>query len=428
MSYDFYQGGFRSLFNNWQGTVHPPIKFLFVAGLFRLFGISVISYTFFGLITGIIGLVAFYYLCKYLFSLPIARLACIIFATQPLILANALFSLLDYLLMIYVIFCLLALDRKHYIWYAVLASSVTLIKETGILLPISVGIIEGILIIHAFCQRKRISVKHVMSILTPFIVFYGWYLYTTSFNQSLWNEYIFTPTAKYGAVYTVFSNLITLHFLNGYAYQQWLQFFILNFNWVFWLVIILVFLNTLHKKGISPFISNIDLNKKKEFTQLGLFSFLYFLTVLSIQTFTIPRYALPLYPFFILLSAISIHVITPSGSKAKIMLYFIISILLFIRLFFSLDPFSIRIWNTSNILNENLYSLQSTIDGNDGITYNMQYLLLTHKRSAIFYILRNHQYTLSLYNCDFLFPDPSNDKRTLPILGFLDTQTKTNCN
>ena len=55
MVHDFYKGGFENLFINWN-SIHPPFKQLLVSLFFFVFGKNSLSYSFGGLVVGIIGI------------------------------------------------------------------------------------------------------------------------------------------------------------------------------------------------------------------------------------------------------------------------------------------------------------------------------------------------------------------------------------
>ena len=133
----------------------------------------------------------------------------------------------------------------------------------------------------------------------------------------------------------------------------------------------------------------------------------------SFQTYTIPRYALPLEPIFLTALAASIYRITKVAKYSKYFIYALLISVAFVRIFWSIDPVSTHIWSKTAILGQSFYALNGppSLSGFDGITYNFQYNLAVARRSNII---------LSKYpdknNCAWIFPDPNNDRKTIEIL------------
>ena len=69
------------------------------------------------------------------------------------------------------------------------------------------------------------------------------------------------------------------------------------------------------------------------------------------------------------------------------------------------------------VLGEQVYALNKHLAGNDGITYNMQYINIAKKRSEILLKSKNGQNSVMSEDCYWTFPDPNNDKKTILILN-----------
>ena len=128
-----------------------------------------------------------------------------------------------------------------------------------------------------------------------------WFSFLKTNGQRPWSDWNFSGVGEKGSVYTIFHNISTLNFLNKYAYQNFLQLIFLNFNWIYWLIFclgVLIFIQS-NKKNIFATLLK-DKPKPKAILAIVVFSFSYFLTVLTFQTYTIPRYALPIIPFLLI--------------------------------------------------------------------------------------------------------------------------------
>ncbi|MCX6706127.1 MAG: hypothetical protein NTV24_03445, partial [Candidatus Woesebacteria bacterium] len=238
--------------------------------------------------------------------------------------------------------------------------------------------------------------------LSPLITAAIWFLFLKISGKTLWSDWNYSGTAGKGTISTILNNLLSLKIFNKYAYQNWLQLFVLNFNWVFWIIIIL---------GIIK--SRINLARNKTALSIFLFSFIYFISVLSFQTYTIPRYALPLEPYLYLALAYGSYKLSEKSKLLKVLISIFLVGITILRLFTSIDPISLRIWGKTKILGQNIYALNGnqSLSGFDGITYNLQYNLIAKKRTQVIFD-KNH----NTVDCSWIFPDPNNDFKTIKIL------------
>jgi len=427
-SYDFFNGGFAHYFLSW-GSVHPPSKLFITDILFNTFGINVYSYNIIGLIFGIIGIIYIYKLCESIFDKKTAMFAAIILSTYPLFIATGIFSLTDYLTSILIIVSLDYYSRKKYFLYAIFSSIAVLTKETALLIPITIMLIEVIYSlskVKTIFKNQRLVLLRSACLFLPLFTYYCWSLYIAMNGQAAWNDWNFSATANKGSLYTIINNLKTFNFLNQYAYQSWKQLFLLNFNWILWLIVTIGIIIFIAKnfKYVGKLLTS-GKQKIKTILVIVVFSVLYLFTVLSFQTYTIPRYALPV--LCLLIIGVS-WTITKSINKFNLLLkvLFIIVFIVFIivRLFYSIDPLSISLWGQTSILNQNFYALNEHLAGNDGITYNMQYNLITKDRSDK---LKKARGFVISNQCNWIFPDPNNDYKTIKILKLLNLNITNPC-
>ena len=416
-SYDFFNGGFSHYFLNW-GSVHPPLKLFITDFLFNAFGIHAYTYNIVGFIFGIIGIIFIYKLCESIFNKKTAFLAALILATYPLSIATGIFSLTDYLVSILILISLNYYSRKNYLLHSLFVCLAVLTKETSLLIPIVVIFVE---IVYSFKKIKRVFknlkliVSKIIYLILPLSTYYFWNIFITTNGQKAWNDWNFSDTAGKGSMYTILNNLVTFNFMNKYAYQNWKQLFLLNFNWILWLIVILgIVIFFVKDFKLIKRLFSFGGQKIKTITVIVLFSALYIFTVLSFQTYTIPRYGLPiLYLLIIGVSWTIIKFINNFSQQLKILFFILASVLTVLRLFYSVDPISINLWGQTNILGQNFYALNNHLAGNDGITYNMQYNLIVKARSdqlkmAKGYVISNQ--------CNWVFADPNNDFKTIKIL------------
>jgi 4-amino-4-deoxy-L-arabinose transferase-like glycosyltransferase len=406
---NFQNGGITEYFSSWN-TVHPPLKLLISYFFYSLLGISAISYSLPGILIGVVGIAAIYFLTKTISTSKAAMITALVFSLHPLFISNSIFYMRDQLLTVLLITSLLFYAKRKFLAYATFCSLAIMTKETAMLLPVSVLAAEIILL----AIRRKFVIKDLLSkllLLFPFLVYLLWKLYLDSNQKSSWNEWIFTDNKSGSAIGTVINNLISLEFLNPYAFQHWKQLFFLNFNWVLVLVSIMVFILIASKTKFS-FLKSSE-NKGVILTMI-FFSLAYFFTVLTIQTYTIPRYALPLIPFIVISFGISVSLIK-NRFLSQGLVFACISIII-ISLFTSVDPLARKIWGLQEIFGQTIYSTNEHLAGNDGITYNIQYLLISKERSDLIRKGNEQGLIFSKY-CRWIFPDPNNETKMLSELN-----------
>lgn len=385
MSYDFYFGGFEKYKEDFSGSLHPPFKLFVAAALFKILGFSAFSYNLIGLFFGIAGIIAVYLLAEKIFDKKTARISSLLLSAFPLFIAAGIFSLLDYILAILMAVSLLFFVKRNYLGYAVSSSFLVLTKEYGLILPCAIILVE---IFYIFAPRKAGHPEkplNMLALLAPLAVSGAWYSFLNINGLGEWNGWNFSETGASGAFYTVLHNFITLNIFNKYAFQQWSQLFLLNFNWVYWAALFL---------GLGIFVSDSSNREKiksdilagdsrtKALMAVFVVFIVYVLCVLSFQTFTIPRYALGLYPLLIIFTAFSINKITDKFPFSKYFVYIVFFLVICTSLFFSVDPVSRSIWPIINATDNNeVYDLIGTGGGPDAVAYNSQYLLLVKRRT-----------------------------------------------
>ncbi len=407
-SYDFYKGGIDQYSGNWR-SVHPPLKFLITNTLYHIFGLNYLVFNLIGYILGLVGISALFLLAKKLFNSQIAAVAALLLASSPLFLSQAIFSLLDYLLTIFIIISLYFYSRKNFGKYAVFAVSALMIKESGILLPIIIIFIEII----SFLQTKKISFHKIICLILPLASFYGWSYFLAVNHIKMWGDWIFGETADKGAMYTIVYNLITLKFLNQYTFSHWRQLLFLNFNWILLPVGLLGMVINFKK----ILIDSHDWQKIKTIIAIFLLIFANIFTVLAFPTYTIPRYGLPVIVLGYLFVAPGIEFLTIKFKERQKIIYLFFSLIIFLSLFLSIDPLATKIWGKTKVLGQDVYALNRTWAGNDGIAYNMQYLMILKKRTNLIIGAEKEKRPVLSDDCFWVFPDPNNDLKTLDFLN-----------
>lgn len=414
---DFYNGGISQYFLNWN-TVHPPFKLFITLPLYLIFGVSAITYSIPGIVIGILGIISIYLLTKDIFGKSTANLAAMFFSIYPLFISNSVFMMRDAVLTVFILKSILFYERKKFVLYGLFSSFAILTKESALLLPLIIIFIESLF----WIKKRKINLKFILNftaLIIPLTVYYLWKLILGSYGKNSWSEWIFTETGNKGAIFTILNNLFTQEFINPYAFQHWKQLIFLNFNWIYIILIILgIIFSLVQFKKINI---HQNINTVKTLLVIAFFIVFYLLTVLSLQTYTIPRYALPITPFIIVGLSRTITII--KNKYIKISFSGLIIIIIFTSLFSSIDPIANRMWGETEIFKNKLYGLNNHMAGNDGITYNIQYLLIARERSNM--IKNSKRNDLSSKYCRWIFPDPNNE---IKMFEALNINSDFNCN
>lgn len=415
-----YHTGEFSLYFKFFSSVHPPLKIFLFDFFYSIFGVYESIPTLLGYLWGVVGITCFYYLLKKL-SPGSEKIGSLLLSISPLYISVGIFYLTDYILTNLILFMLLMYIREKKILLLAGLICTVLVKETGLLIP---GIFLIIELSTSINKKRFLSVKNVIFYSIPFSIYYVWFLFMSTKGISTWNDWIFTDTADQGTFYTIVNNVVTLKIFNEYATQHFLQLLFLNFNWIIIaisiFITIIILIRKENRKKIIQAVILFDAQSKTILFIL-IFCILYALTVLTFQTYTIPRYALPIIPFLLLWFSVVVTQLKNFFVKATSI--FVVFLLTILGLFFSVDPIANTIWGKVNVLGQNVYATNYHLSGNDGITYNYQYLLIAKKRTEII----RQDITFPQEYCRFLFPDPQNDSITAYLLEFSHSKAVKKC-
>lgn len=370
MTQTFYTRGIREF--SLITVAHPPFKPILVSLFYKIGGFNTLSYNLVGLILGYLGIIGIYLLSKSLFNKNIAWFAAILLSTSPLFLANGINNLNDYLLTVLIILSLYFYLRKKLFLYIIVTSAAVLTKETAALFPMSVLVID----IFFYISKRQESYKTVLIrffvFLIPLLLLFLWNKYAQLNGRS--SDWWMTPGGAYMAI---LKNVITLNIFTKYTWAHISKLLFLNFNWIYWIILII---------GTGLGVKNLTLKKIKKWVAHGgqkektiCVMFLFFISyVLTVLTFQIPapaRYHLVLIPAILIGTSYIIGKYIPK--KLFYAILFLLGVLNFVRLFFSVDPISIFLWDKENIGDEQVYSKSV---GDDQLVYNLQYLFILKQR------------------------------------------------
>lgn len=430
------------------GSLHPPFKPFVASVFYALFGQNIITYHLVGLVIGYIGILGIYLLCKNLFNKNVGLIAALLLSTFPLFVANSLDNYTDFFVAVFIILSFYFYSKNNMILYALVGSLTVLSKDTGLLLPAAIFLIEA----YSLFLKKRGVFSGLVRIaisLIPICAYFVWYMYVKTHGVEVFNEYIFAETGEKGAIATILYNFFTINFFHDYARKHFFQLLYLNFNWVYWIIIAAGFIGIARRAklveatfplkdlkiffaltfffvlfGIAGIIFQIllvsgntyvslnfnwvfwplitivflyavkkirlekikpikELNNPKTKTILAIFLYfmLYLITVVTFQIWDTPRYNLPLIPILIIGAS---YFIQKFIAKLPLYLVLLLSMVNFAGLFFSVDPISTLLWNRGSASGQTFYTINPDFLGDDALVYNLQYLLAMKKRAVTF--------------------------------------------
>ncbi|MFA5800279.1 MAG: hypothetical protein WC840_04965 [Candidatus Peribacteraceae bacterium] len=318
---------------------------------------------------------------------PIRSLVSLMYATQPVIIANALSLNLDIGVLFFFLPFLAFLLRGRDGWAALFGILMIFTKEAG-LIAWCLAIALYTLVFIAPLHEVKIDVVSTMLkrrwLLIPFILS-GLYVWA---KTAVWHANLF---------YGVSDNLQIsggLNFSLGHRfYTLLLEFFTFQFLWIQSLIIAIAAVMYLFKYRLS-FLRLRSMNlpvANTLFLALFLFGGMYLFT--RGVAFNNLRYMLLLFPIEILLFAVSLRFVVQKKSLVTGCLFLVI-LLNFYALFRSNDPVSQRLIGTFSFGSHQMYSMSSVTQdgccgfGRDQLVYNLEYLKFIELQEKAFQWIR----------------------------------------
>lgn len=368
----FFNGGLKEILNSGV-KIHPPLIYILTSLFFFIFGKNPWSYNLMGLIVFASSSITLYFLTRNIFNRKVAATFIVLLFTNPITVVNSFHLANDILVMFGIILAL-----TFYIYDKKLLSlslaTMVLMKETALIVIFS---FLHILVMESFLKKinyrqKILNFFNTVLILIPsIIIFFVWSFYLKSLGTTEWRETMFIKTNDNSYV-TVLKNIFQLKMFNIFLYQNLKNTFILHFQWVFSILLLILLL-----------MKNENLirndRQKKFFLTLSIVGLVYIFLVFSFPTWTLLRYGIPVYLSFFFLISLLISQIKFQKLFVPLILFFLI--FNFINNLFSLDPLSLS-KGTKNIYGEYFYNFEYLYTGNDPI-YNIQYLKIVTKQNKL---------------------------------------------
>jgi len=352
----------------------------------------------------IFGLLSFAKIIQYLFKKEGNRgnsfyletaLMVLLLAFNPLFFAGSLSVNLDFATTIFFLLSVYGLMYGRPIFSIISLTFLIFTKEPALLLYVSLAIGYTI-----FFKREILFKKEKVIVKAKQLLEIGWY---------------FVPL---GLFVFYFEMQKLLHLTGGLWFSQatvrlilsrvWLsrivvrfiQLGILNFHWIYSLTIIICLLRFIQGKNFKIILESVvnifQLTPQKRWWIILIICGLMFSgPVMLVNTYTLPRYILPLIPLLILGAAYSLkHLIT--HVRLRILILTGILLLSFLQVFTSSDPISNYIFTTFNFGSRKMLRMTSLVGeccgyaGKDQLAYNSEFTVIDHLINQLYLEIPNN--------------------------------------
>lgn len=373
-AFELKQHNLRSIIMGLNWFRHITIGYSLIAFLFQVFDpTNTLTLQIFNITLSIIAIFSFWKICIFFTpkqDISEISLVTIIFTLSPIFIATSIIFVPDFGVGVYFLAFLASYLYKRYYSYLIFGTLLVLTKETGVLLYIS--FVFTSFIINRFRFNKII-------LITPLLIYL---VFLFVIGTSFW-----TPD---GASVIKFGQgcrfCFALNKFNIYQYSG--VFFILNFNWVLTLLVVL---------SAFKFRPLLNKNKSKDFFSIKIVFLYYYLFFISFVNYIYPRYTFAAQSLLILFFYIYLQSVVVNNLYRKIF-YIIVAILLLIQNFKSIDPVSNLYFGTHQLMNNKFTRIGTDYLG-DGSTYNTQFI---YSQRLIKKFIKEEQITSK----DSIFIDP----------------------
>lgn len=341
---------------------------------------SIVQFNLFLTIFTFIGIFAFYKILEYFLRSRVSRaeltLMAAVFAFQPAVLSSTVHFTLDAGLLTVFLLVILCFLKERYICSALIGIFFIFTKETALLL---FPLVPALALLCYPQRRSSGKFKHAATaLLLPFAFFAIYAIHKTEIRglPLFWNQL--------GGDVELFWQLINIFSFDKRLLAQLIQGFILSFQWV--LSIILIVLFVLYFLKLKKTATKTE-HRNVVFI-IGLFVTVLYL-VTRFRPYSNPRYLLPFYPVFLIL-LFQLTTICIRNRYARIALLVSYLLLFIPSLYLTLDPLSKRIFGTFNFGRHKMLKMTSIAQeydagfGRDQLVYNLQFVQFHYMQDYVY--------------------------------------------
>jgi len=367
---------------------HPSMLFMLLAGLGQFFvsgSAPVLNFTNF--VFGFAGIVAFRSIAGRCFPGEGNRaeniLLSSIYAVFPIVLASELNLNADTGILVFSLLTTALLLAGRYRWAAAAALVLIYSKETGILLY---GLIVGLYLLVFVAFPKIPARRRIREVLRRTAAFAPIWIYaairigdrlTASGPAKNWMG---VPTSEIIESF-LSPSLSGIH--AAYLTEVW----ILNFDWILTAILtaalVVVMKRIVRRRNRAP-----DGADPKAIAFVGALGFAVLWALTRFPTYSNPRYLLPVFPLFLLVSSMSLRILTTRRGRRQAVLGAFLPLAV-ISCFRTVDPLSKEVWGTFLFGDHEILAMTSLAEeccglGRDQLEYNLEYTKFDAVQNRIF--------------------------------------------
>lgn len=373
----FLSGGniLRSLLENLNILGHPSMGYMFYMSIGQLISNGdEIIFNIQNMLLALGATIGFYNIVKYFFPKNNIEnyLITFIFTFSPLIYATSIFFNLDFPLLVFEVLMISALIYKKYFWVVVWSLLLIFSKETGILIYFSfMSIFIFLFSIFKLFNFKKMNKFQIISFIIPTLIFTLYMIFT---KGMIWSSLGSTSILSGSLFKCELSSMFCFKFSKSNIETILHEVFKMNFSWIMTIIIFLGFtnwiINLLKDKNKEVFLSK----EKKIWFIVHILTFNIFV-VFNLLFFVMPfpRYIVAGVYFLIFIFYITIQYLFKDKKILRLMILTCLSILSFIQVFKSLDPYA-SLLVKSIIKGDNISSPLPSL--RDAMVYNVEFVNL----------------------------------------------------
>jgi hypothetical protein len=266
-----------------------------------------------------------------IFDKETAYISTIFLALSPLFISTSINPNLDLPSLAFILMSFYFYIKEAFVLYAILGTAAVMTKEISILWVLSIFFFHIMKNIKSIFHRKSKYITSAFIVSIPIIVLILWMIG----NKINFNWFLFPRN----------NPLLKFRF-NEFEHQFFIkriqQIFLINFNWIFSVFILIYFIKVLLTKSkIETKNRNLFFSFHTSLNYYLLIVFLFFLSyivvVSPIKDFILPRYAIVLHPFLFMIGSYCIkHIL--KNKKIIVLIIFLICVVLILQQNNDIDP------------------------------------------------------------------------------------------
>ncbi|MFC2167476.1 ArnT family glycosyltransferase [Acidobacteriota bacterium] len=286
---------------------HPPLFFLTLTLIWKLFGQSLFISHLLNLLLGAFGLTFLFMLTRRIYGIKEAVAATLFLFFNQIFFAQVGMVYLSVAIMSLAILTVYSYICQKHILFLVSASAMLLVKETSIIVLVSIILFD---VFQNICRKEKIDVlfKKLIHLSLAFLPLFGWMVFHWKKTGWIFNTNLIVNKESFWKVF--------LNNLSRYLFFDRSPENVNRANWgIFILVVVFFVVYILKKKNLRTEI------------------LLLFIVIMNIAFFSytddLPRYFLIIFPFYFILGARAFVYISEKSKYRRVLLIALLALIIF---------------------------------------------------------------------------------------------------